>query len=135
MAAYKGCPGMEGAIYYYYDFPKNPMNDWLVAEHKKRFNAPPDFFTAGGFAAAMAVVDGAEKAEVHRHREADRRDGRHGVRHAEGQDDVPQGRPSGAAEHVSLQDQGRSRTSPGPIPELVREIKIEDMEIPIRNKR
>ena len=22
--------------------------DWLVAEHQKRFNAPPDFFTAGG---------------------------------------------------------------------------------------
>ena len=43
---------MEGAIYYYYGFPKNPMNDWLVAEHQKRFNAPPDFFTAGGFAAA-----------------------------------------------------------------------------------
>ena len=46
-------PGMEGAIYYYYGFPKNPMNDWLVAEHQKRFNAPPDFFTAGGFAAAI----------------------------------------------------------------------------------
>jgi len=26
-------------------------------KHKKRFNAPPDFFTCGGMAAAMAVVE------------------------------------------------------------------------------
>ena len=56
LAAYKRFPGMEGAAYYYYGIPKNPVNDWLVAEHQKRFNAPPDFFTAGGFSAAMAVV-------------------------------------------------------------------------------
>jgi branched-chain amino acid transport system substrate-binding protein len=34
-----------------------------VAEHQKRFNAPPDFFTAGGFAAASAVLAAVEKAE------------------------------------------------------------------------
>ena len=63
MQIYKNYPGMEGAIYYYYaDFPKNPMNDWLVAEHQKRFNAPPDFFTAGGFAAASAALTAIEKA-------------------------------------------------------------------------
>ena len=56
LAAYKALPGMEGAAYYYYGIPKNPVNDWFVAEHEKRFNAPPDFFTAGGFAAAMAVA-------------------------------------------------------------------------------
>jgi branched-chain amino acid transport system substrate-binding protein len=33
------------------------VNDALVAENKKRFNgAPPDFFTCGGFIAAQAVV-------------------------------------------------------------------------------
>src|SRR5271157_1753827 len=63
LAAYKQLPGMEGATYYYYDIPKNPINDWLVAEHQKRFNAPPDFFTAGGFAAAMAVVTAVDKAK------------------------------------------------------------------------
>jgi branched-chain amino acid transport system substrate-binding protein len=62
MQIYKNYPGMEGAIYYYHAFPKNPMNDWLVAEHQKRFNAPPDFFTAGGFAAASAVLAAVEKA-------------------------------------------------------------------------
>src|SRR5215475_11525562 len=56
LVAYKDFPGLEGAAYYYYDIPKNPVNDALVAEHQKRFNAPPDFFTVGGFAAAMSIV-------------------------------------------------------------------------------
>src|SRR5438270_1414851 len=41
LAAHKRLPGMERATHYYYDIPKHPGNDWLVAEHKKRFNAPP----------------------------------------------------------------------------------------------
>src|SRR6202521_3062781 len=53
---------MVGGAYYYYEIPKNPVNDWLVREHMKRFNEPPDFFTCGGFAAAMAVVAGIQKA-------------------------------------------------------------------------
>jgi ABC-type glutathione transport system ATPase component len=54
---------MEGrGVYYYAAFPKNPMNDWLVAEHQKRFNSPPDFFTAGGFAAASAALTAIDKA-------------------------------------------------------------------------
>ena len=63
LAAYKRFPGMEGAAYYYYGLPKNPINDWFVAEHQKRFNGPPDMFTAGGFSAAMAVVAAVEKAK------------------------------------------------------------------------
>ncbi len=62
MKGWKDFAGTEGAIYYYYGFPKNKMNDWLVAEHQKRFGSPPDFFTAGGFAAASAVVEGIKKA-------------------------------------------------------------------------
>jgi branched-chain amino acid transport system substrate-binding protein len=62
MKGWKDFAGTEGAIYYYYGFPKNKMNDWLVAEHRKRFGVPPDFFTAGGFAAASAVVEGIRKA-------------------------------------------------------------------------
>jgi branched-chain amino acid transport system substrate-binding protein len=62
MKGWKSFAGTEGAIYYYYGFPKNRMNDWLVAEHQKRFGSPPDFFTAGGFAAASAVVAGLTKA-------------------------------------------------------------------------
>ena len=58
----QGLEGMVGGAYYYYEIPKNPVNDWLVREHQKRFNEPPDFFTCGGFAAAMAVVAGIQKA-------------------------------------------------------------------------
>ncbi len=54
--------GMVGGLYYYYEIPKNPVNDWLVKEHQKRLNTPPDFFTCGGFAAAMAVVTAIQKA-------------------------------------------------------------------------
>jgi branched-chain amino acid transport system substrate-binding protein len=55
--------GMTGAAYYYYESPKNEVNDWFVKEHMKRFdNTPPDFFTCGGFSAAMAVVEGITQA-------------------------------------------------------------------------
>ena len=62
MTGWRQFAGTEGGIYYYYDFPKNPMNDWLKAEYQKRYNAPPDFFVAGGFAAASAVVTALQKA-------------------------------------------------------------------------
>jgi branched-chain amino acid transport system substrate-binding protein len=62
LAAYKQVPGMEGAIYYYYEAPDNEVNDWLVEEHMARFGTPPDFFTAGGMASAMAVVKALETA-------------------------------------------------------------------------
>ncbi|HEV8440326.1 MAG TPA: substrate-binding domain-containing protein [Methylomirabilota bacterium] len=58
----QGLEGMVGGAYYYYEIPKNPVNEWLVKEHQKRFNEPPDFFTCGGFAAAMAVVAAIQKA-------------------------------------------------------------------------
>jgi branched-chain amino acid transport system substrate-binding protein len=57
----KPLEGMVGSIYYYYQNPDNPVNDWLVKEHYKRFNEPPDFFTCGGFAAASAIVKGITK--------------------------------------------------------------------------
>ena len=57
MKGWSAYAGSEGSLYYYYDFPTNAMNRWLVAEHKKRFaGTPPDFFVAGGAAAASAVV-------------------------------------------------------------------------------
>jgi branched-chain amino acid transport system substrate-binding protein len=56
MQTYLAYPGTVGAIDYYWDFPKNPANEWLVAENRKRFGAPPDLFTCGGFALAGAVV-------------------------------------------------------------------------------
>ena len=134
LAAYKRFPGLEGATYYYYGMPKNPVNDWLVAEHQKRFNAPPDFFTAGGFAAAMAVVDRGREGQIDRFGEADLRDGGHVF-------DTPKGKMIFRKEdHQALQSMYAFKIKVDPnvtwaIPELTRELKIEDMDIPIRNKR
>ena len=134
LAAYKRFPGLEGAAYYYYEIPKNPVNDWLVAEHKKRFNAPPDFFTAGGFAAAMAIVTAVEKAKS--------TDTEKLIATMEGMEfDTPKGKMIFRKEdHQALQSMYAFKIRVDPnvawaIPELTREIKIEDMDIPIRNKR
>jgi branched-chain amino acid transport system substrate-binding protein len=62
LKAFDSLKGMNGGAYYYYELPKNPVNEWLVKEHTARFKDPPDFFTCGGFAAAMAVVTALEKA-------------------------------------------------------------------------
>ena len=134
LAAYKRFPGLEGAAYYYYEIPKNPVNDWLVAEHKKRFNAPPDFFTAGGFAAAMAVVAAVEKAKS--------TDTEKLIAAMEGMEfDTPKGKMVFRKEdHQALQSMYAFKIKVDPnvawgIPELTRELKIEDMDVPIRNTR
>jgi branched-chain amino acid transport system substrate-binding protein len=134
LAAYKRFPGMEGAAYYYYGIPKNAANDWLVAEHQKRFNAPPDFFTAGGFSAAMAVVAAVEKAKS---TDSDKL-----IAAMEGMAfDTPKGQMIFRKEdHQALQSMYHFKIKVDPtvawaIPELVRELKIEDMTIPIRNKK
>ena len=134
LAAYKRFPGLEGAAYYYYEIPKNPVNDWLVAEHQKRFNAPPDFFTAGGFAAAMAVVAAVEKAKS--------TDTEKLIATMEGMEfDTPKGKMIFRKEdHQALQSMYAFKIKVDPnvawaIPELTRELKIEDMDIPIRNKK
>lgn len=62
LPAYKQFPGAEGATYYYYENPKNEINDWLVKEHFDRFGTPPDMFTAGGMSAAIAIVEAIKKA-------------------------------------------------------------------------
>jgi branched-chain amino acid transport system substrate-binding protein len=134
LKAYKELPGMEGATYYYHDIPKNPVNDWLVAEHQKRHKSPPDFFTAGGMAAAIAVVEALKKAGV--------TDTEKLIAALEGLRFLtPKGlmmfRPE---DHQALQSMYHFRIKVDPnvewgIPELVRELKIEDMTIPILNKK
>ena len=52
----RGLDGLVGALEYHYTFPKTAANDWLVVQHRERFGAPPDRFTAGGFDAAVAIV-------------------------------------------------------------------------------
>lgn len=62
LALYKPVVGMQGAAYYYFKLPHNKVNDWLVAEHFKRYQSPPDFFTCQGFAEAQAIVAALRKA-------------------------------------------------------------------------
>ncbi len=134
LAAYKRFPGMEGATYYYYGIPKNPVNDWFVAEHQKRFGGPPDMFTAGGFTAAMAVVAAVEKAKS--------TDSEALIAAMEGMSfDTPKGEMIFRKEdHQALQSMYHFKVRVDPALawaalDLVSEMKIDDMAIPIRNKR
>jgi branched-chain amino acid transport system substrate-binding protein len=135
MAAYKAFPGMEGATYYYFGIPKNPANNWLITEHYKRFKSPPDFFTAGGMAAAMAVVEALKKTGGDTKTETL-------IKTMEGMSfDTPKGKMTFRKEdHQAMQSMYHFRIKNDPaftwaVPELVREIKPEEMQVPIRNKR
>nr|MBP6120536.1 substrate-binding domain-containing protein [Giesbergeria sp.] len=133
MASYKNFPGMEGATYYYFGIPKNVVNDALVAAHYKEFKAPPDFFTAGGFSAAMALVTALKKTN-----------GDTGtnklIKTMEGMSfDTPKGKMTFRKEdHQAMQSMYHFKIKNDPafawgVPELVHEIKPEEMDIPIRN--
>jgi branched-chain amino acid transport system substrate-binding protein len=134
LVAYKDFPGLEGAGYYYYENPKNAVNDWLVAENKKRFNgAPPDFFTCGGFIAAQAAVEALKKT-------GGSTDTEKLIAAMEG---LSFASPKGTVtfrkeDHQLLQPMFAFKIKVEPdvrwaIPELTREIPIDEIKIPIRN--
>ena len=135
MVAYKQFPGMEGASYYYFGMPKNPVNEWLVANHYKQFKSPPDFFTAGGMTAGIALVEALKKTA-----------GDTGtnklIKAMEGMSfETPKGRMTFRPEdHQAMQSMYHFKIKVDKafewgVPELVREIKPEEMQVPIRNKR
>ena len=135
MGAYKQFPGMEGSTYYYFGIPKNPVNEALVASHYKQFKSPPDFFTAGGFSAAMAVVAALKKTNGDT--SADKL-----ITAMEGMSfDTPKGKMTFRKEdHQAMQSMYHFKIKVDPafawgVPELIREIKPEAMVIPVRNKR
>jgi branched-chain amino acid transport system substrate-binding protein len=135
MTAYKQFPGMEGAAYYYFGIPKNPVNEAMVAQHYKQFKSPPDFFTAGGFSAAMAVVTALKKSNGDATANTL-------IKTMEGMSfDTPKGKMTFRKEdHQAMQSMYHFKIKVDPafawgVPELVREIKAEEMNIPIRNKR
>lgn len=135
MKAMWGMVGQEGYSVYYHGLPKNPVNDWLVEEHKKRYNRPPDLFTPGGFAAAVAIVRALEKTG--------------GDTNAEKLIEVMEGMsfetPKGTMtfrkeDHQALQTLYHIRFEKKegfdyPVPVLIREIKPEETAPPIMNKR
>ncbi len=135
MAAYKQFPGMEGATYYYFGIPKNAVNEALVARHYSEFKSPPDFFTAGGFAAAMAAVTALKKTN------GDTNTNKL-IATMEGMSfDTPKGTMTFRKEdHQAMQSMYHFKIKVDPafawgVPELVREIKASEMTVPVRNKR
>ncbi|GAC1522987.1 MAG: substrate-binding domain-containing protein [Collimonas sp.] len=135
MAAYKNFPGMEGATYYYFGIPKNPVNEWLVANHYKQYKTPPDFFTAGGMTAGIAAVEALTRAGKDTGTE-------NLIKTMEGMEfQTPKGKMIFRKEdHQALQSMYHFKIKVDPafawgVPELVRELKIEEMAVPIKNKR
>jgi branched-chain amino acid transport system substrate-binding protein len=135
MVAYKQFPGMEGAAYYYFGMPKNAVNEAMVARHYSQFKSPPDFFTAGGFSAAMAVVTALKKSNGDASANTL-------IKTMEGMSfETPKGKMTFRADdHQAMQNMYHFKIKVDPafawgVPELVREIKAEEMQVPIRNKR
>jgi branched-chain amino acid transport system substrate-binding protein len=135
MTAYKQFPGMEGGLYYYFGIPKNPVNEWLVANHYTKYKSPPDFFTAGGMSAAIAVVEALKRTK------GDTNTNKL-IAAMEGMSfQTPKGKMVFRKEdHQALQDMYHFKIKVDPafawgVPELVREIKAEEMQVPIRNQR
>jgi branched-chain amino acid transport system substrate-binding protein len=135
MTLYKRLPGMEGALYYYFGIPKNPVNEWLVANHYKQFKSPPDFFTAGGMSAAIALVEALKKTKGDTNTDKL-------ITAMEGMSfETPKGKMTFRKEdHQAMQSMYHFKIKVDPafewgVPELVREIKPEEMDIPIKNKR
>jgi branched-chain amino acid transport system substrate-binding protein len=132
---YKRFPGMEGGITYYYELPKNPVNDWLVRESLKRAGAPPDIFQVYGFAAAMALVTALEKTNGDASSEKL-------IAAMEAMSfDTPKGEMTFRKEdHQALQTMYHYKIRVDPnvawaIPTLVKEMGPNEIKIPIGNKR
>lgn len=133
LVAYRDLPGLEGATYYYYEIPQNDVNDWLVETHFERFGTPPDFFTAGGMSAGIAIVEAIRAAGGHEDTEAL-------IEAMEGMTwETPKGpmtfRPE---DHQAMQPMYHFRIEVQDdvewgVPVLVREIAPGDMDVPIRN--
>ncbi|MBC7257690.1 MAG: ABC transporter substrate-binding protein [Chloroflexi bacterium] len=60
-AVYGTALGQIGLNVYHYTAADNPVNNWLVQRHLEEYNEPPDLFTAGGMASAIALAKALEK--------------------------------------------------------------------------
>ncbi len=135
MTPLKSLAGMEGATYYYYGIPRNPVNEWLVAEHQKRHGHPPDFFTAGGMASGIAIVEALKKTGGDSDTDTL-------IKAMEGMSfETPKGRMTfREQDHQAMQSMYHFRIKDDPsvpwaVQELLREIPPEEMNVPVMNKR
>ena len=60
-AVYGAAMDQIGLNVYHYTAADTEINDWLVERHMEEFNEPPDLFTAGGMASALALAAALEK--------------------------------------------------------------------------
>lgn len=128
--------GMEGFSVYYHTLPDNDINDWLVEEHKKRFDgAVPDLFTPGGMTAAIAIVEALEKS-------GGNADGNELIKIMEGMSfETPKGTMTFRPEdHQALQTLYSIKLEKQdgvdyPVPVLIRELSPEETEPPILNNK
>jgi branched-chain amino acid transport system substrate-binding protein len=127
--------GMEGFTVYYHDLPQNKVNDWLVEEHKKRFNGEvPDLFTPGGMSAAISIVEALKKTEGNT-------DTDELIQTMEGMSfETPKGTMTFREEdHQALQTLYAIKLEKKegvayPVPVLIRELTPEETAPPVRNK-
>jgi len=128
--------GMEGFSVYYHTLPDNEINDWLVEEHKKRFDgAVPDLFTPGGMSAAIAIVEALKQSEGDA-------DANKLIDIMEGMSfETPKGTMTFREEdHQALQPLYSIKLEkqdgvPYPVPVLIRELSPEETEPPILNNK
>ncbi|MCQ4320112.1 substrate-binding domain-containing protein [Stutzerimonas stutzeri] len=141
LVGYSDFPGMQGAGFYYFESPDNEVNDWFVEQHFERYNAAPDFFTAQGFAQAVAITAAIRKA-------GGSTDTEDLIKALEGLTfDTPKGEMEIRAEdHQAMQDMYHfeieveerddwfaGRTVEVGVPKLIRVIDRSEMDIPVRN--
>ena len=133
--SYPSLNGMQGATYYYSDLPKNPANDWLVADYFFIFWETTEFFTAVGMSTGMALVAALEKTGGDAGSDTL-------IGAMEGMEfDSPKGPMQfRAADHQALQPMyGFSlkvdSAAPWAVPVLTREFTAAEMIIPVTNKR
>ena len=117
-------------------FQKNKINDWLVSEHKKRFNGEvPDLFTPGGMSAAISIVEALKKTNGDTNADTL-------IKTMEGMSfDTPKGKMTYRKEdHQALQSlyaiklENKAGVS-YPVPVLERVLTPEETAPPIRNKK
>ena len=142
MVGYSDFEGMQGATYYYFESPDNEINDWFVEEHYDRFDAAPDFFTAQGFAQAMAITEALRESggstdtedliEAFRGLDFDTPKGAMHIR-----EDDHQALQSMYHFEIEAQErddwfEGSSSQTVG-VPVLIEELTKEELDIPVRN--
>ncbi|WP_064092188.1 substrate-binding domain-containing protein [Rossellomorea aquimaris] len=126
--------GMEGFSVYYHELPDNEINNWLVEEHKKKYDGEvPDLFTPGGMSAAISIVEALKNTEGDLDPDTL-------IETMEGMSfDTPKGTMTFREEdHQALQTLYSIKLEkkdgvPYPVPVLIRELSPEETAPPIRN--